>query len=336
MKKQMECPLCDGFADLTIKKDEFLLRKEKFMINQHFYKCQKCGEEFTTSEMDSLNLNQVYNLYREKHKILFPDQIAFLRNKYGLSATKMSEILGFGINQYNKYEKGEIPNESNATLLSVIQDPAVFKNLVGDKKDLFTETQYCKLTAHLNSLINSVQSNFLIDRFWNPSTFPDRFTGFRKPDFDKFVNVTLYLINKVNPFMVKLNKLLFYTDFYHFKKTGFSITGTQYFAHQYGPVPENFDILFGILQEENILSQEYVDFDYTDDGATRYIGNTKFDKEIFGEEELKTLEEVIKKLGKKSTSEIKDLSHAEIAWIHNQHDKEFISYMDYAFSLKAI
>jgi putative zinc finger/helix-turn-helix YgiT family protein len=335
MKKQMECPLCDGMADITIKKNEFILRKEKFMINEHFYKCHKCGEEFTTNEIDKLNLNQVFNLYREKHRILFPDQIAYLRNKYGFSAAKMSEILGFGTNQYSKYEKGEIPNESNATLLSLIQDPAVFKNLVLGKKELFSETQFNKLIGNLNSLKNLEHSHYLKNHFWSPSTYPNRFTGFRIPDYDKFANVSVYFIDKVKPFMVKLNKLLFYADFYHFKRTGFSITGTQYLAFQHGPVPDNYDILFGILSQENILGQEYVEFEFSD-GATRFFSNIKFNSEIFDKEELETLDEVHKKLGKVKTTDIKDLSHDEIGWIHNHNDKEIISYMEYAFSLKAI
>ena len=46
------------------------------------------------------NIFQVYNQYRVKHGIPFPDEISGIREHYGLSAAKMAQILGFGINQY--------------------------------------------------------------------------------------------------------------------------------------------------------------------------------------------------------------------------------------------
>ena len=46
-------------------------------------------------------------------KLPFTEEIRQIRNKYGLPATTMSEILGFGVNQYRLYETGEIPSETN-------------------------------------------------------------------------------------------------------------------------------------------------------------------------------------------------------------------------------
>ena len=71
------------------------------------------GEMWTTTEMDEANIFHVYNQYRAKHGIPFPDEISGLREHYGLSAAKMSQILGFGINQYRMYEDGEVPSVSN-------------------------------------------------------------------------------------------------------------------------------------------------------------------------------------------------------------------------------
>lgn len=43
------------------------------------------GEMWTTTEMDEANIFQVYNQYRAKHGIPFPDEISGLREHYGLS-----------------------------------------------------------------------------------------------------------------------------------------------------------------------------------------------------------------------------------------------------------
>ena len=106
----------------------------QFLIAIVFYKnvgFLTSGESFTTTELDVFNLNQVYNKYREKHNIPFPDQIMELRKKYKLSASVMSKILGFGINSYRNYENGEVPSISNANLITnVLKSPHHFKHLM--------------------------------------------------------------------------------------------------------------------------------------------------------------------------------------------------------------
>jgi len=79
-------------------------------------------ESFTTTELDDLNLNQLYNQYRAMHKLPFPDEIRRLRERYDLSATKMSDVLGFGPNSYRNYENGEVPNMSNSRLIQLVKD----------------------------------------------------------------------------------------------------------------------------------------------------------------------------------------------------------------------
>ena len=79
-------------------------RKEEFNIVYQFYRCEETGEQFTSTELDEVNMIQLYNQYRDKHNLPFPEEIKEARLKYGLSAAKMSEILGFGINSYRQYE----------------------------------------------------------------------------------------------------------------------------------------------------------------------------------------------------------------------------------------
>ena len=88
-------------------------RKEEFSYI-HTGIIDEEGEMWTTTEMDEANIFQVYNQYRVKHGIPFPGEISGIREHYGLSAAKMAQILGFGINQYRMYEDGEVPSVSNA------------------------------------------------------------------------------------------------------------------------------------------------------------------------------------------------------------------------------
>ncbi len=75
-------------------------------------------------------MNQVFNQYRDKFNIPFPDEIRRIRKKYGLSAKRMSEILGFGVNSYRNYEAGEMPSIANAKLIQMVDDPSYFLDMV--------------------------------------------------------------------------------------------------------------------------------------------------------------------------------------------------------------
>ncbi|MCD8555331.1 MAG: hypothetical protein LRY59_01565, partial [Bacteroides graminisolvens] len=108
----MKSPFTGGNVALQQENSELMFRKEKFQYVHLYYQCEDTKERFTTTEIDELNLSQVYNQYRVKYGIPFPDEIKRIRQMYELSASKMSEILGFGDNQYRLYENGDMPSVS--------------------------------------------------------------------------------------------------------------------------------------------------------------------------------------------------------------------------------
>lgn len=61
MKDKMECPHCDGIANLQQEATEITYRKKIVTINAYFYKCEKCAVEFTTTEADTGSLAQLYD-----------------------------------------------------------------------------------------------------------------------------------------------------------------------------------------------------------------------------------------------------------------------------------
>lgn len=58
---------------------------------------------------------------------------------------------------------------------------------------------------------------------------------------EKLLNAILFFARKTKcPSLVKMFKLLFFLDFYHFKLTGKSVTDLEYYALPFGPVPTDF------------------------------------------------------------------------------------------------
>lgn len=108
----MRSPFTGGNATLKHEVSELTYRKETFKYVHLYYECDETKERFTTTELDEVNIGQIYNQYRAKYGIPFPDEIASLRKQYGLPAIKMSRILGFGDNQFRLYENSDMHSEA--------------------------------------------------------------------------------------------------------------------------------------------------------------------------------------------------------------------------------
>ena len=107
----MKSMLTDGEAVYQKTMQETIFRGEKFVYEHHNVRDLETGIEYTTTEIDEGNVQRVYDQYRERHNIPSPAELTAMRERYGLSAIKMAQVLGLGVNQYTKYEQGEMPSE---------------------------------------------------------------------------------------------------------------------------------------------------------------------------------------------------------------------------------
>lgn len=311
-------------------------RKEEFEITYHYYLCEDSGEQYTTDELDRINLTQVHNTYREKYGVPFPDEIKEIREKYDISASKMSEILGFGANSYRLYEAGEIPSVANGRLILAIKHPRDFIKQVEASSHLLTEKEKKKYIEHAEGLLDKQRKNtweILLSKHIFKYEIANKFSGYRKPDYVKIAHIIRYFSDRIeHVFKTKLNKLLFYSDFGYFKMTGFSMTGITYRAIQLGPVPAEYNLLYDKLTEDELVSLNQIPFDNGNYGEA-LTGLHEFDENLFNPEELIILNTVVEKFGKLKAVDVVGLSHQEAAWIDNNEDKDLISYPKYAFDL---
>lgn len=326
---------------MVLRKEErtMTFRKEEFTVIYHYYLCEDSGEQFTTTEIDEIDISQLYNQYREKYNIPFPDEIKAIREKYGLSAAKMAEALGFGANVYRNYENGEVPNESNGKLIRVAQDPKIFYSLVKESRTLDAQVRD-KILSTVNDIISVEQhSAFIVDlhEYFLGNQIPDEFSGYKKPSLDKLTEMVVFFSEKIQPFKTKLNKLLFYADFVNFRQTCFSMSGVRYRAIDMGPVPNNFNAIFDYMAEKDDIDIYRTEFSNGSMGE-QFKPNSKrsFNPSIFTKDEIIVLDLIVKKLGGASTQNIIDISHREKGWKDNfEKGKQLISYK-YGFDLATI
>ena len=123
---------------MVYEPDTIEFRGEKFDCMYISFRDDELNESYTTTESDGVWYNQMTNQYREKHGIPYQNEIIALRELYGLSAAKMSLILGFGTNQYRLYEEGEVPSESNGKMIRSAMNPQVFMELVKSSRNQLT------------------------------------------------------------------------------------------------------------------------------------------------------------------------------------------------------
>ena len=340
MRPTLKSPMTGNDMPLCREPRTIPFRKEEFEIMYHFYR-DTDGAQYTETFTDEVNISQVYNQYRDKYNLPFPDEIKAIRAKYDLSAIKMSEVLGFGANVWRNYEAGEVPSESNARLIQVADDPMEFGKMV-------------RLSAHLDEkarerILKRIDELLKAKDGWRlgtneeeyvmgidpAATGPDHTTGYRKPSLERLAEMIVFFTEAMQPWKTKMNKLLFYADFRHYQLHGVSISGALYRAVTWGPVPKQFDALF-----DHVARTGKVDFvqkelpDGNLGGQFMPRGPRSFREILFEETELAVLREVAARFAKDDAKAIIKTSHEEEAWQRHEKERSIIDY-NLAFGLKA-
>lgn len=340
MKQTLTSPMTGKPMLLCREPRTMEFRKESFEIMYHFYK-DADGTQYTESATDEVNINQVYNQYRDKYNLPFPDEIKAIRAKYDLSAIKMSEVLGFGANVWRSYEAGEVPSESNARLVQVADDPAEFGKMVRLSPHL-DEKMKEKIGQRVDELLKANdgwqlarnEEDYVMGT--DPGeALPDNTTGYRKPSLERLTEMIVFFAEQLQPFKTKMNKLLFYADFRHYELHGVSISGARYRAVTWGPVPKQFDALFDHVSRKAAV--EFVQYELPDGnlaGQFKPREPRSFREILFSDTELAVLREVAQRFAKEDAKRVAAISHGEKAWIKHQVDHSIIDY-NLAFGLKA-
>lgn len=327
----MKSPFTGKEMKLTTEKRTVNFRKQDIEYINLSYFCEQSNESFVTTELEELNLKQIHNKYRELNGIPFPEEIKNLRGRYGLSAAKMSELFGFGPNQYALYENGEIPSLSNAKAINLATDAGVFKKMIEENRSVLKEKNYNDVMVRIKKQLWENESAFQIENYLLGDDHPTAFTGYKSPDFKKLANMVAYFSEHIKPQKMVLNKLLFYADFCHYKKHASSISGCRYAAISHGPVPDKFRSIFEKIENDKWVDIKYIEYP---DGKVgeQFLSRSSFDEVLFVDEEKDTLDTVCSFFKDKSTQRVVDISHKETAWLNNRENKSLINYEE-AFDL---
>jgi uncharacterized phage-associated protein len=147
----------------------------------------------------------------------------------------------------------------------------------------------------------------------------------KKYNTKKFINCVLFFARKTDPNklgILKLNKLLYYIDFEHYKKYGRSILSDIYIKMEQGPVPSFSYSLFNMAFHDNkddetsqelrnsveVKQHKVKDFDIN---AIYPKEGKEFNETLFSESELEIMEDVAKKYSSKTGTAMSKETHKE-------------------------
>jgi len=322
-KMKKVCPNCEKIREIDLLKNQsqVVVRGETIVVDDECFKCQTCGETFeNTRGRDDLEI--AYREYRKRHQMLQPEEIRDWRRSLGLTQKELSILLGWGGATLSRYENGALQMEAHDRLLKLIMDPNNLIHIINEMPNSLSNDKRNRLLAELRAGIKNKHSFMSIyeDRFGHYDA--DEFSGYAPLDLTKLFNMILYFC-KGGQLKTKLNKLLFYADFKHFKENTLSITGAHYVHFPHGPIPDNYEHYFAKLIHEGDLSveEEFI-YQYP---AENFIAKREPDLSIFSNTELKVITEVKAYFEDFNASKIRNFSHDEKGYSETQ-DKELISY----------
>jgi putative zinc finger/helix-turn-helix YgiT family protein len=314
IKMKSICPNCEKVAELELitKTEEFDVRGLKIPVEVKFFKCSDCNTEFEDPKMENDPYDKAYREYRRRLGMLQPEDIKDFRKKYGLTQTELSQILGWGGATLSRYENGALQDEAHEKILRLVLEPANILKLILDSPDALPTEKRGNLINDLRQIEKQGYSweRYIEERIGDYE--PNEYNGYKKLDLRKLSNIVLYFC-KEGIMKTKLNKMLFYVDFKHFKNNSISITGLQYARIPYGPVPDKYYHFFAAFFENNLLDVEEIIFS-NDIAGEKFTSLKDPDLSLFGESELIALATVKDYFKGYNVKRISDFSHDEIGY----------------------
>lgn len=288
-------------------------------------------EDFLTYG-DSINTNDLAfkDAYRKKVGLLTSQEIAGIREMYGVSQKDFCKILGWGSSTIARYENHQVQDAVHDQVLrKVASDPKWFLQLLDRAKTELTDKAYRKYLSRGKELYHHQENRYLkesIEAAYVRYEGRNDLMGNTRLDIDKVVELINYIALHV-PFLhkVKLMKLLWYSDFLHYKRYGVALTGLVYRALPMGAVPD---------RHQTIMELDGVEFDeieYRDYTGYRFKSSPDFRVNKLSDTEIEVIDEVIERFKNYSTEQIIERMHEEEAY-KNTPKNQPISYK-YARSL---
>lgn len=327
------CPTCLAEREVkhATKPETYTVRGERVGIAAKLLVCEECGNEVFDMTLDETNVRQAYAAYRRSHGLLTPKEIRSIRERYGLSQRALARALGWGLITLQRYEKGALQDLAHDSILRKIsEDPSLLYFQFERNTNQFSEAETVKIRSQLADHVVGRKRELVIHAYESAEEIAysrDKASrGFQQFEFIRFAQIVGCIARSGKDlFKTKLAKLLWLSDFCSYALNGASMTGLVYCRLPYGPAPDQFQLLLGLLEARGIVTLEPYEFN-SYSGETVLLREDPGTSELGGEE-LEILDRVISKYGRMSSAELSQRSHKETLW-NNHVDGDSLPYLE--------
>lgn len=304
--------------------------------------CSVCGAELDHEELFDRAMQVIQENFA-KQVGLDADKMRGIRDQYKLGIRPFSKLIGLGTATVSRLESRGLPNNKQAQIyLDLDQNPhRIFAYFDANKGtlsprelkstelllDSWKKSNEAEAIDEMEEFYQTpIQSEQVIESIYQPNNYSE-FNGYKKFELNKFVQMVLFFSrNGVN--ITKLMKLMWYSDFVHYKKQTVSISGATYARLQYGPVPQDHELVLSHLQR---MGQIVIEEQINDEGwILKTVKSThSFRIEKFSEIEFAVIREIEEKFAGFGSRKISDYSHLEKGWIETPPNH----LIDYAYAI---
>jgi putative zinc finger/helix-turn-helix YgiT family protein len=313
MSETFYCPMCEEERAATrqVQPETYKVRGEEITVDVPRLTCSECGEADVAPEFGDVTLH-LYAEYRRRHDLLTPEQIRGIRRKYDLSQRSFADLVGVGSASIARYETGSVQDEAHDSLLRACDDPGFVRNLFQRHGTRLEEKEQAALSERLQELASDPLTVLVRQKMSD-------LVGL---DMRKYGAVVCAFCERITGIpQTKLNKLVFYTDFLHFKAFGQSLTGASYVRMQFGPVPVGWSFLHEVvLADQNCIRVVKREFANGKEGTEFFVGDGASSLPALDEDQLRVVEKVASLFKRLNAGQISEKSHKESAWLETPED----------------
>ncbi len=136
------CPNCEADRDASFEErlEEHEVRGESISLTVPLWICSICGET-VVNEAYGDPVEKAFQEYRKRRKLLVPEEIARIRECYGLSREAFAALLGMSPTTLYRYEGGALQDEVHDQLIRMCRAPAMMAEVYRDRGERLTDLQ---------------------------------------------------------------------------------------------------------------------------------------------------------------------------------------------------
>jgi putative zinc finger/helix-turn-helix YgiT family protein len=303
------------------RQEVFTVKGEDVEISANVAVCSECGNDIFLEGIEEQNFKRAYDLYRREHNLLATAEIQSIRQLYGLSQRALAQLLGLGEVTISRYENGAIQARGHDHFLRLLKEPENVRRLLDESSSELSAQVRENLETRLGKLLSPKEKHSkgqclaaLLD-----SGDASMSNGYRRFDIERAHQAASFLAANVQHFFIsKATKLLWYFDFLAYKSQASSVTGSEYEAALFGPVPCDYELLFAEMVASGVLFAEEVLFEKKDGssgGGKLYRSSEEPCLDLLSVLERKCLEAVAAEFRNLTANQTVDRTHKEEAYL---------------------